>query len=53
MSKKIIFVGPTNAGKTTLRKVFFESENSSILLEFVLKPTHGKESILLKLDEKI
>ena len=53
MGKKIIFIGPADAGKTTLRKVFFEGENSSKLLKFGLEPTHGKESILINLDEKI
>jgi GTPase SAR1 family protein len=53
MSKKIIFVGPPNAGKTTLRKIFFEGENRSKLLEFGLEPTHGQESIFLRLSEDI
>jgi len=49
MSKKIIFVGPSGAGKTTLRKVFFEGENSSKLLEYALEPTHGEESFIFGL----
>ena len=53
MSKKIIFVGPPNAGKTTLRKIFFEGEDRSKLLEFGLEPTHGQESVFLKLSEDI
>ncbi len=53
MSKKIIFVGPPKAGKTTLRKIFFEGENSKRLLEFGLEPTHGQESIYLKLSENV
>jgi len=53
MSKKIIFVGPPGAGKTTLRKIFFEGESRAQLLEYALEPTHGQESILLKLSEDI
>lgn len=53
MAKKIIFIGPPAAGKTSLRKIFFEGENSSRLLEYALEPTHGKESIVLKLQEEI
>lgn len=50
MIKKIIFVAPPNAGKIMLRKVFFKSENSSRLLESGLKPTHGQDSLRLRLD---
>ncbi len=53
MSKKIVFTGPPKVGKTTLRKIFFEGENPSKLLEYSLTPTHGKESILLKLQENV
>ena len=53
MSKKIIFTGPPKVGKTTLRKIFFEGENPSKLLDYSLTPTHGKESILLKLRENV
>ena len=53
MGKKIIIIGPPNAGKTTLRKIFFEGENSTSLLENSLEPTHGMESIILKLREEI
>ena len=53
MSKKIIFVGPPGAGKTTCRKIFFEGESRAKLLEYALEPTHGQESILLKLSEDI
>lgn len=49
MSKKIIFVGPAGAGKTTLRKIFFEGENSTKLLEYALEPTFGEESLILRL----
>ena len=49
MSKKIIFVGPSGAGKTTLRKIFFEGESSTKLLEYALEPTYGEESLILRL----
>jgi GTPase SAR1 family protein len=53
LSKKIIFVGPPEAGKTTLRKIFFEGENRKELLDFGLEPTHGQETILLKLSDRV
>ena len=53
MTKKIIFVGPPKAGKTTLRKIFFEGENASTLLEYSLEPTYGQESIILELGESV
>ncbi|MFX1571060.1 MAG: ADP-ribosylation factor-like protein, partial [Promethearchaeota archaeon] len=49
MSKKIIFIGPPSAGKTTLRKVFFEGESSTKLLEYAIQPTYGEESLILRL----
>ena len=49
MNEKIIFVGPSGAGKTTLRKVFFEGESSSKLLEYALEPTYGEESLIMRL----
>ena len=49
MSKKIIIVGPSGAGKTTLRKVFFEGENSTKLMEYALEPTYGEESLIFRL----
>ncbi len=49
MSKKVVFIGPSGAGKTTLRKIFFEGENSTKLLEYALEPTFGEESLILRL----
>jgi len=49
MSEKIIFVGPSGAGKTTLRRVFFEGESSTKLLEYALEPTYGEESLIMRL----
>lgn len=53
MSEKIVIVGPPEAGKTTLRKIFFEGENPTKLLEYALEPTHGIESIVIKLSKEI
>lgn len=53
MSKKIIFIGPASAGKTTLRKIFFEGESCKKLIKHSLEPTHGQDSIILDLQEKI
>ncbi len=53
MTRKIVFIGPPGVGKTTLRKIFFEGENSKTLLEFALEPTHGQETIILDLSESI
>ncbi|MFX0101085.1 MAG: hypothetical protein ACFFCS_16035 [Candidatus Hodarchaeota archaeon] len=53
MSHKITFIGPAGVGKTTLRKIFFEGENSQYLLRFALDPTLGKESIVLDFKDKI
>lgn len=52
MSTKLVFVGPSAAGKTTIRKVFFEGESSSKLLEYALEPTFGKESLIFSLFEE-
>ncbi|MHA1805305.1 MAG: ADP-ribosylation factor-like protein [Promethearchaeota archaeon] len=53
MGKKIVIVGPPEAGKTTLRKVFFEGENSVRLLKHALKPTYGIESLILRLKDDV
>ncbi|MBD3187417.1 hypothetical protein GF325_11350 [Candidatus Bathyarchaeota archaeon] len=51
--KKIIFVGPPGAGKTTLRKVYFQYESAEQLLKFEEDPTYGMESIVLNFGEPI
>jgi GTPase SAR1 family protein/RNA polymerase subunit RPABC4/transcription elongation factor Spt4 len=53
MGQKLIICGPPAAGKTTLRKIFFEGENSSKFLEYALKPTYGQESVVLNIGEMI
>ena len=53
MNKKMVFVGPAGAGKTTLRKIFFEYEIAEHLLDTPLDPTYGVESIVLRLGQNI
>lgn len=53
MNKKMVLVGPSGAGKTTLRKIFFEYEIAEHLLDTPLDPTYGVESIVLKLGQNI
>lgn len=48
-SKKIIFTGPPGAGKTTIKKIFFEMANPLKLLENALSPTRGAESSVFKI----
>lgn len=52
-TNKIIFVGPPEAGKSTLRKIFFEGENPKKLLEYGLEPTYGIESLVLEMQDSI
>jgi len=40
-TKKVIFVGPPNTGKTTIKTVFFEMANPFKLLKDSLNPTRG------------
>ena len=53
MAQKIIFLGPRNAGKNSLRKIFFEGETPQYLLDNPLKPTQGIENTILDLGSKI
>ncbi len=53
MSKKIIFIGPPEAGKTTLRKIFFEGEDARSLLEHGIEPTYGVESININFEDMV
>jgi len=43
-TKKIVFVGPPNTGKTTIKKVFFEMVSPLKLLKNSLDPTRGINS---------
>ncbi|MFW5895194.1 MAG: ADP-ribosylation factor-like protein, partial [archaeon] len=53
-SKKILFTGKPNAGKTTLIEVFFNGESSKKLLDyFPPSPTYGYDSQVLNLQKKI
>ncbi len=53
MSPKIVFFGPPNAGKTTLRKIFFEQEEPEQLIINPLEPTQGIDRLILNYEEKI
>ena len=48
-TKKIIFVGPPNTGKTTIKSVFFEMANPLKLLKNSLDPTRGANSSIYSL----
>jgi len=43
---KILLVGPSGVGKTTLRKIFFDQANPIQLLAETLEPTRGVETSL-------
>lgn len=53
MSPKIVFFGPPNAGKSTLRKVFFEQESPEQLIISPLEPTLGIDRLTINYEEKI
>jgi GTPase SAR1 family protein len=53
MGKKIVFTGPASAGKTSLRKIFFEYQNADDLLKYAIEPTFGVESILVNLGKSV
>jgi len=48
-NKKIMIVGPPGAGKTTLKKVFFDMANPLNLLKNSLEPTRGMNSSIFSL----
>jgi len=41
MPKKILFIGRASVGKTSIKKIIFEGENSKDLIIHPLKPTRG------------
>ncbi len=43
-NKKIIFVGPANSGKTSIKRVFFEKASPLNLLKNPLNPSRGLDS---------
>ena len=47
MPKKIVLLGSPGVGKTTIKKICFEAENSSNLLENPLEPTYGNDLTLV------
>ncbi len=49
MTKKLILVGPSGVGKSTLRKWLFEGEDALKLLENPLEPTYGFENFSYRL----
>ena len=53
MARKLIFIGPPAAGKTTLRKVFLQNESAEQLIRYEEDPTYGIESIILNFGQKI
>ncbi len=50
---KIILIGPSGVGKTTLRKIFFEQENPLKLLNQTLEPTRGVETRIYDIEGAI
>lgn len=44
MAKKLVLIGPSGVGKSTLRKWLFEGENVFKLLENPMEPTYGFEN---------
>ncbi|MHA1149699.1 MAG: hypothetical protein ACTSR8_15800 [Promethearchaeota archaeon] len=48
---RVILIGLPNAGKTTLRKIFFEGNPPKDFLLHPIAPTRGVESIVINLDK--
>ncbi|MGV9173234.1 MAG: hypothetical protein ACOC35_11800 [Promethearchaeia archaeon] len=54
LKRKLVFFGPPETGKTTIKKVIFEGMDPAVLLEDPLKPTRGlKPSIHSWLDLEV
>ncbi len=50
---KVLIVGPSGVGKTTLKKVFFDQDNPIKLLSESLEPTYGVDTNLYDYGSKI
>ncbi|MHA1727821.1 MAG: ADP-ribosylation factor-like protein [Promethearchaeota archaeon] len=50
LRKKMVLIGPPSAGKTTIKKCFFELANPLTLLNTSIEPTRGKEVDLFRID---
>ncbi len=50
---KVLIVGPSGVGKTTLKKVFFDQDNPLKLLSESLEPTYGVDTNLYDFGSKI
>lgn len=50
MAKKLILIGPPGVGKTTIKQIVFEDQNSNDLLQNSLEPTLGNELTVVDLE---
>jgi len=54
MVKKLILIGPPGVGKTTIKQIVFEGQNTDHLLNIPLEPTRGNELSIVEFEwEKI